>query len=412
MNKKSTILAFVPYYLPGYKSGGPTRSIANLVEQLGDNLDFRIVTTDRDFLDTEPYRNVVIDEWNHVGKATVFYTSPQNRSLKNITRLIQETQYNALYLNSFFNRTFTIYPLLARRMRRIPERPVILAPRGEFAPGALALGYLKKRAYIACAKMTGICSNITWQASGEHEAADIRRELGATAGRIIVAPVFPSVTTNPENRTSFAGRASGNPLRICFLSRISRMKNLDYALRVLAGVSIPVEFDIYGTTEDICYWHECLHLMKKLPGNVTICYRGVIDHAQIPPVFAGYDLLFLPTRGESFGHVIHEALSAGLPVLISDQTPWRNLTSLGVGWDLPLNSPEEFRAAIESMANMDDITRTTRRQTAKHYAKRIASNEQILAANMSLFHGTAMDMRILEYSPENIYNPKTTPRIS
>ena len=37
-----TVLAFVACYLPGYKSGGPVRTITNMVEKLGDEFDFRI----------------------------------------------------------------------------------------------------------------------------------------------------------------------------------------------------------------------------------------------------------------------------------------------------------------------------------------------------------------------------------
>ena len=33
----------------------------------------------------------------------------------------------------------------------------------------------------------------------------------------------------------------------------------------------------------------------------------------------------LPTGGENFGHAIFEALSCGVPALISDRTPWRDL---------------------------------------------------------------------------------------
>lgn len=67
------MLVFVAYYLPGYQSGGPVRSIANFVDHLGDEFHIRIITRDRDALGTEPYAGVVIDHWNTVGKAQVFY---------------------------------------------------------------------------------------------------------------------------------------------------------------------------------------------------------------------------------------------------------------------------------------------------------------------------------------------------
>ena len=49
-----------------------------------------------------------------------------------------------VYLNSVFSPLFTMLPLLSQRLRLIPCRPILLAPRGELAPGALAIKPLKK----------------------------------------------------------------------------------------------------------------------------------------------------------------------------------------------------------------------------------------------------------------------------
>ena len=73
---KCAFLIFVDYYLPGFKVGGPLRTIANIVASLHDEFEFLIVTRDRDCGDKEPYANVEIDAWNTVGNAKVFYASP------------------------------------------------------------------------------------------------------------------------------------------------------------------------------------------------------------------------------------------------------------------------------------------------------------------------------------------------
>ena len=62
------------FYLPGYRSGGPLRTIANLVDQLGDEFDIRIITRE-DVFDTKPYSMVKVDAWNTLGNAQVFYAS-------------------------------------------------------------------------------------------------------------------------------------------------------------------------------------------------------------------------------------------------------------------------------------------------------------------------------------------------
>jgi len=60
--RKLIILTFVGYYLPGYKAGGPIRTVANMVERLGNDFQFKIVTADRDLGDTDNYSSVKIDE--------------------------------------------------------------------------------------------------------------------------------------------------------------------------------------------------------------------------------------------------------------------------------------------------------------------------------------------------------------
>ena len=76
------ILTSVGHYLPGYKAGGPIRTLATMVERLGDEFQFKIVTVDRDFGDERPYRKIKIDSWNRTGRADIFYMSPKLQLLR------------------------------------------------------------------------------------------------------------------------------------------------------------------------------------------------------------------------------------------------------------------------------------------------------------------------------------------
>ena len=75
----------------------------------------------------------------------------------------------------------------------------------------------------------------------------------------------------------------------------------------------------------MAYWEKCQRIIDDLPENIQVKYNGTIGHEKVVREMASHDLFFLPTLGENFGHVIFEALAAGCPILISDQTPWRNL---------------------------------------------------------------------------------------
>lgn len=388
---RPVVLAFISYYLPGYRAGGPVRTLANMVERLGDRVRFLIVTRDRDLGSDQSYEGVRVDEWNDVGQAQVFYASPRSLRAGFIVELLRTIDCDVLYLNSAFDPRVTILPLLLRRFARRGSPPAVLAPRGELSPGALAIKPLRKRAFIGIGKLAGLYSDVTWQASSEFERADIVRALGGAARDIRVAANLTPVVTDPAHqaRTTPVPRRPGEPLRIVFLSRVSAMKNLDFALFVLSGVDRPVSFDVYGAIEDRAYFETCRRLAQAMPAQVSVRFHGAIAHEAVPACLAAHDLMFLPSRGENFGHVIFEAMSAGLPVLISDRTPWRGLVEAGVGWDIPLSDPDGFRAAIAEQADADEATLRARRAKARAHAAAVADDRQTLANNLGLFHRPA-----------------------
>ena len=60
---KPVILILIDWFLPAYKAGGPVRSVANLIENLKNDFEFKIVTGDRDLGDTSPFKDVKTNSW-------------------------------------------------------------------------------------------------------------------------------------------------------------------------------------------------------------------------------------------------------------------------------------------------------------------------------------------------------------
>ncbi len=338
---KRTILVLLTLYLPGYRAGGPIRTIANLVEHLGDEFDFRILTTDRDIGDTKPYQGIISGSWNPVGKAMVYYLSPAEQTLGRFRHFIRETEHDVLYLNSFFDPLFALFPLVLRRLGQIPVNPTVIAPRGQFAPAALALKSWKKRPYLALVRLTSLLQNVTCQASSSFEAEDIRRSLHIHTARIVLAPNLPAPLQADNLPPLRADRSV--PFSVVFLSRVSPMKNLDFALRALSLVTSPISFEIYGCVDDAEYWKACQRMMANAPSTLRVRYHGAVPHEKVLETLARHDLFLLPTRGENYGHAIHEALLAGLPTVVSDRTPWRSLDEEAVGSVLPLTDETRIR---------------------------------------------------------------------
>lgn len=382
--KRPCVLVSLSTYLPGFRSGGPVRTIANLVDQLGEEFDFRIVAGDRDLDEATHYAGIVPDTWNPVGCAQVFYRTPGGSGWRALLRNLRFLDFDLLYLNSFFG-TPSLRPLIYRRLGWLADRPVLLAPRGEFSAGALALKSFKKRLFMALAQYVGLYRDITFQASSEREAADIRRALGSV-NIVVAANLGGRSRESAAERPARPARAPKDPLRAVFLSRVSRMKNLKGAIDILAGVSCPVAFDIYGVVDDAAYWTRCQDRLSELPGHVTAQYRGEVTPDQVETVLSGYDFFLLPTLGENYGHVIREALSAGLPVLISDQTPWRGLKAANAGAELPLDDHRGFVEWIESFARLTPSQHVAMRQAARRLGDDRATATRNLEANHAMLH--------------------------
>lgn len=405
------VLTLLPSYLPGYKAGGPIRSIANLVAALGEEVHFRIVTSDRDLGDEDPFSSVAVNRWVRVGRADVLYLRPGVRGLTHLWTLLRSVDENSvLYINGLFPRRLSMLPVLMRWLKLCRPRSVVLAPRGEFSPGALRLKRVRKALYITVSRWLGLYRDLIWHASSDFEAVDIRRNFP-------LAPFIETAGVVAERTRALDGKPSGEimtaldiagalgpespvrprkmrgRLRVVFLSRVSRKKNLVGALRMLAGISGDVSFDIYGPTEDAKYWQECEHLIAALPANIRVRHWGAVVPDLVAKTLAAHDLFLFPTLGENYGHVICEALASGCPVLISDQTPWRNLEAEGVGWDIPLGDTEGFRSVLQKCVDGDDEWHAALSTRARNYAAKRTSSPEIIDANRRLFENAFVRTR-------------------
>lgn len=385
---KPTILILLWYYLPGTKSGGPLISIASLVESLGDEYNFRIVTSDRDPGDTVRYPGIEVDRWYDVEKAQVLYIPPHLRGVRSIAEVMRKTNYDLLLLNSFVNPRFTVFPLLFRRVGLVPRRPVLLSPRGEFSKGALSQKQARKQAYIHFVQWSGFISDIWLHSTSQQEEEDISR-VAMSARGILHAPdtrVFRPIAQSPAKATD--GR-----LRLVFLSRIDRMKNLDFALSILSKCEIPALLDIYGPVTHSDYWAECQRIIQTLPPHIEVNYRGAIANSDVPSTLSGYDLFILPTLGENFGHAIFDALEVGLPVLISDQTPWRDLEVKKAGWSLPLSEPDAFISAIYKLKQMSPAERAGLSHGARRTAEVHVNKGELINSYRQMFQHVLKESR-------------------
>ena len=389
MAEKTKIL-ILGYYLPGYKVGGPLVSILNIIKNLSEDFNFLVITPDRDFGENKPYPNVQRNKWLDLNSVLVYYIAPNFFSPIVLVNQIRKKADNqtVVYVNSVFNFLFSISVALAKRLGLVKIDNLIIAPRGELFDAALGFKNSQKSFFIWFAKAINLYKNVLWHATTENEQDFIVKKLGIDPLNIRIALIMSSISDADEqndNRDTLIIENKDSSLRIIFLARISKDKNILFTLEILKQVTVPVVFDIYGPNEEPELWGICQEKIKALPSNIVVNYLGVVNRENVKKTLQQYDLFFLPTFAENFGHAIAESLSVGTPVLLSDNTPWRNLENERLGWDISLGNPDLFVKAIYQVASYSYEQRIENREYIKKIIKKRLSNPEILNANRNLF---------------------------
>lgn len=317
INEKKKILVLNGQYLPGYKGGGPIQSCVNMIENLSDKFEFYVLCADRDFKSDKPYENIKINSWNQVGSAKVFYMSPERQTIKGFNEIFSNIEFDIIYLNGFFSPIFTIKPLILKWVGKLKGKKIIITPRGDFT-GGCENKKLKKYLYIYLCKFIGLYRGLIWHATSELEERDINHKFKN-------ANIFtvPNLAAKYIPKDNIIDKRQGE-LKLVFISRIFPKKNLKFALEVLREIKEGnIIFDIYGPMEDKQYWDECMKVIKEIPSNVKVAYKGEIEHSEIEDIFSRYHAFFFPTLGENYGHVIVEAIMNNCVTILSEKTtPW------------------------------------------------------------------------------------------
>lgn len=362
------ILILTGRYLPGFKDGGPVRSIVNLVDIFGDKYDIRIMCLDRDHGDEQTYPDISIYDWNDVRGAKVFYVPPKGYSFSLIKLLSDEA--DVVYCCGPYN-DYAIKAMILNKFNMI-HCPLVVAPMGSFSPEAYAIKGKKKRLFMAFMKTFGLFKKVTWSVTSKREDEELKNVLGNKISTIIAEDLPRKGIIAHEHIKE------EKKLKLIFLSRISPKKNLLVAAKALKLVKADckIEFDIYGNKEDPEYFEQCMEELKELPDDISWTYKGTADSEAVPKIWAEYDAFLFPTRGENYGHVIAEALSGGCLPIISDQTPWMDLKENNCGYVLPLDDLQGFADAISELSQLGPEEMKAKVGAAQSYIEK-HNNESI-----------------------------------
>lgn len=241
--------------------------------------------------------------------------------------------------------------------------PIVFSPHGALAPWAMHHKWWKKclpwylwfRGHIARAAII--------HATAEQEAEWIR-QLGFT-NEIAVVPLGTDI---PETTASHSEAVK----YLLFVGRIYPVKGLDLLLRAWAASQarekgwhlVCVGPNQAGHMEAL----EALAVQLKLTSQRAglaeidrsdITFTGALFGQEKTQAYLKARGLVLPSYTENFGGVVVDALAAGLPVLVSEKTPWKQVANRGCGMIFELTQTAEVEA-LNRFFNLVDEARLER----------------------------------------------------
>lgn len=369
---KKKILVFNGYYLPAQKYGGPTTSLVSIVENCSEDFQFYIVAANHDLNEKKKFEEIK-KGWNNVGKAKVLYIDLKkiNYNSSNINKLLKKLSPDMVWLVGILVPADKWF--VARQCRKL-NIPYLISPRGEVCENTFHLKYEKKKVVSEIANLLNVYKGAYFHATSNEEREGLVKYYKAPPERIFLVP---NIAASLEAHTRSIEKKK-NSLRIVFISRIQEKKNLLLAIKAVNSLKGNIVFDIFGPMESEEYWKLCQAEISKSPENIHIQYNGPLKTKDVSSTFKGYHCFLFPTISENYGHVIVEALSVSVPIILSKgTTPWDDIDGKA-GKVCKLKDVREFSDALRALVEMNQLEYDNLLDsTAKYYNSKIQEDDAV-----------------------------------
>jgi len=179
-------------------------------------------------------------------------------------------------------------------------------------------------------------------------AAETYRAAGVPAAKLFPVPPGTDLPDVPPQ-----ARPAGGPCRFVFVGSLMRRKGVDLLLDIfeeLAREGATASLTLIGGAAEA-------DLARRARGMGNVESRPFMPQAELFQALAGHDCLLLPSRFDSFGMVVPEAMAAGVPALVSDRVGAKCVIEQhpGAGWIVPCEEPA-LKAQIRQLAARPELS--------------------------------------------------------
>ncbi len=199
---------------------------------------------------------------------------------------------------------------------------LVQSTHGSYSPWAMAHKRWKKFLPWYCYQKNDLARAVLLHATAYLETEQLRA-LGFTNPIVEV----PLGTDLPQRMADFT-----NPEKVLlFVGRIYPVKGLDLLIRAWGQIDTTGwKLRLVGPDQE-----EYLQTLRGLCRSPNVEFVGSLYGVDLERAYLSSRALVLPSYTENFGGVVVDALSYGIPVLTSENTPWNFLQERGSGWHFP-----------------------------------------------------------------------------
>ena len=346
--------------------GGPARSVP-LLADLSVDKGFEVLFLSTD--DTAAKNEIIERKKNNWQKLS--YQGPKKlrvslRLTFNLFCAAISKEDKIFHVHNAWN----FVPFIVFLIAKLTNVNYVVSTRGAYAQWCLGEGALRKKVAGFVFQSAMLNQALSVHVTSAAEESDIK--LYAPAARtVLVSNPIPKLMANPALAKMQVDVDTA--CRFLFLSRVHSKKGIDKLLEAWCDLS-PVQnrtLTIAGNFSDN-YSREKFY--ETIDGRADIEYVGYADTPKKVELFQAADFFILPTESENFGIVIGEAMSMGLPALITKNTPFTESIRSGAGIIIEHNSTEEIKRTIKHAMQLGKSEYTSMSNHAINEANKLVDN--------------------------------------
>jgi glycosyltransferase involved in cell wall biosynthesis len=341
--------------------GGPSKSVRQLAAALARGGD------DVDLLTTHPGGDAGPEEEGRLRVLRFRRGAPGFLCpAAGMRQHLRQQNYDCIHHHALWLRTLHY----AHEAARATGAQLVISPRGMMSDWAWQHHRWKKRLAGRLVHPGAFAGADGWHATSDAEAAEIRNrgfpQPFCVAPNGVGAPSVAERAQAHEVWTQRCPPAAAQPVAL-FYSRFHRKKRLLELLDLwIAAAPAGWRLLVAGIPQDYTVADIEGHVRRQTgAGRVA-----VVDGRGLPPPYAVASLFLLPSHTENFGLVIAEAMAWGLPVLVTDTTPWAGVPAQDAGWCVPwADYGAALRAALrEPASRLEQRGARARDWVLRHYS--------------------------------------------